>query len=248
MNFEKNKNPYKSLRIGRTVLDELKNHSICKYLNDPFENIEDPRDPNIKVWINPSDQTSFISNWCSEKDLRDWMEGKGIMVKGNTIEEKKRYWDYAISLNNDREIWFILYHWRWFKKLVSTFEIRNKKNNFYGSYIFKKLKVNYKDPEKTILDVYVPFIKEIQDDLKHLDIYKIKRSYKDVFYGINRVLYCLGVGSLGACNTPETIENLSWVKDLIYARAYYLHLLEIKTKLPDFEWLSNQIYKNDKIL
>ncbi|MDD5649046.1 MAG: hypothetical protein PHF86_01325 [Candidatus Nanoarchaeia archaeon] len=247
MNFERNKNHLRNLRIGRSILDELEDHPICKSLNDPFENIKDPRDPDIEVWINPSNQTSFESGWCTEKDLRDWMEGKGKMVKGNTEEEKKKFWDYAVSLNNDREIWSILYHWRWFKKLKTNFKPHKRRGDISRSYIAKKLEVNLKNPEKTILDMYVPFIKEIQEDLKHLDIIKVKRSYKDVFYGINRALYCLGVGSLGACNTPETIENLSWIKDLIYAKAYYLHLLELKIELPDFEWLSSQIYKNDKI-
>jgi hypothetical protein len=70
----------------------------------------------------------------------------------------------------------------------------------------------------------------------------IKREFDQGYYGVKRTLYCLGIGYMAACNTPEEISNLAWVNGVVESKAYYLHLLEKEKrgeiKLPDFEWLS----------
>lgn len=70
MNFERSKDPKRTLRIGKSVLDELKEHPICRSINDPMKDVEDPRNFD-KVWINPHEQFAFHSAWCTEQDLRD---------------------------------------------------------------------------------------------------------------------------------------------------------------------------------
>jgi hypothetical protein len=247
MNFERDKNPLRTMKIGRTVLDELKDHPICKPMNDPFKDVDDPRDPNLRVWINPHDQTSFNAMWCDEKVLRAWMEGKGPMVKGKNEEEKANYWKYAKALSEDENhiIWSILYHWRWFNELKSDF---NQNNHVQGgttfSYIKNPLKITKTNHKQIILDMYVPFISMIKNDMEFREWQNMRREYDGTFSGIKRTLYCLGIGFLGANNTPEGIMNLQWLPDLIYARGYYLYLEEQKKDLPDFEWLSSQIYKS----
>jgi hypothetical protein len=245
MNFERdNDNPLKTMRIGRTVFDELKDHPVCRSLNDPLEDINgkvvNPRDPNIRVWINPCNQTCFSFGWCTEKNLRDWMNGTGIIVKGKTPEEKKKVWDYAVFESSDENhiYWSILHHWKWFKELKSDFN-PHKFRRYIADSLENPIKITKNNHKQVILDMYVPFIKEISEDIEYREWSNIRTEFNKNFYGVKRTLISLGVGTIGACNTPEEIENLSWIDDLIFAKAYYLYLVKTGVKLPDFEWLSN---------
>ena len=150
MNFERGKDPKETMRIGKTVFDYLKEHPVCSPMNDPSKDLKDPRNFD-KVWINPNDQFSFNYAWCTEQDLRDWMNGTGIMVKGDTPEEKKKYWDYVVfekdgGFGGSR--WLIKYTWKWFGKFVSDFDPHSHRFGETG-HIQKSLKIknlNIKDP------------------------------------------------------------------------------------------------------
>jgi hypothetical protein len=166
MNFERGVDPKKQMRIGKTVFEYLKEHPVCRPMNDPLDGTnkgKDERDPDIKVWINPHDQFSFNSAWCSVQDLWDWMDGKGIMVKGDTDEAKKKFWDYACLEAADQEhiIWSIRYHFRWFEQMSSDFN-PHKHHPYEKGHIVTPIKIRaaVKDPlenrireEKIIVDM-----------------------------------------------------------------------------------------------
>jgi hypothetical protein len=250
MAFIRGKNPKKSLRIGRSVLDELADHPVCCPINDPTKDVTNPRDPNLKVWINPHDQFSFNSDWCTEQDLRDWMDGTGLMVRGKTPEEKQKYWEYAVfeaSGGFGSMHWLIKHTWRWFPQFVTDFKPNRVNGYAMDSAIEKPLKVrntrtrddllNRKREEEVIIAMFAPFIEEIVADLEYTELSNLRKRYDDTFYGIKRTLFCMGVGYFGACNTPEDIRNLSWVTDIVWAKALYAHLKNTGETLPDFEWL-----------
>ena len=255
MSFKRGQDPKKALRIGRTVLDDLKDHSICKPMNDPWKDADPHKDPDFQVRINPHNQFCFNSMWCSEKDLEDWMEGRGKMVKGTTKAEKKKYWDYAVFEGGDHDRWLIKYTWKWFDRMVTDFNpwVRD----MYGLNMFMKTPIkikrktkeelqNQKNAENVIVAMFAPFVDEIKAELEYRDFSSIRNEYDKYFLGIKRALFCMGVGFIGACNLPEEIENLSWVTDVVYAKALYLHLKEKgEVELPDFEWLCNRNYYND---
>ena len=90
--------------------------------------------------------------------------------------------------------------------------------------------------------MFVPYIEEIKSDMDHRDMRSIRIEYTHTFDGIKKTLFCMGVGYFGATNTPEDLENLSFINDLIFAKAHYLYLKEKGENLPDFQWLSDQIY------
>jgi hypothetical protein len=248
MQFKKDSNPLRTLRIGRSVFDELKEHPICKCNYDPGKDIKDPRDPDFRVWINPQCNFSFKSGWCSESDLRDWMAGTGFIVKGNTQEEKKKYWDYAVFESGDTEYsrWLIKYTWKWFDEFTSDFN-PHKGGVGLVSMIEDPIKIpnirtrdyklNIQRQERIIIDMFAPFISEIVSDLEYSEWSMVRRRYQENFYGMKRALYSLGVGYLGACNTPTEISNLSWVTDIVFAKALYQHLQNTGVPLPDFQWL-----------
>lgn len=257
MSFKRGQDPKKSMKIGKSVLDELKDHPICRSINDPRKDVKDPRNFD-QVWINPHNQFSFHSTWCTEDDLRDWMNGTGIMVRGNTPEEKKKYWDYAVfegadDLGGSR--WLIKYTWKWFDRFVTDFQPHNHNGYGMSSQIKKPLKIkntrtrdiaeNARREEEIIIAMYAPYINEIVSDLEYRDWSNIRRECEKEFYGIKRTLYCLGVGYMAACNTPEDIRNLNWVTDIVYAKALYLYYKKIGMELPDFEWLVNRNHYED---
>ncbi len=45
------------------------------------------------------------------------------------------------------------------------------------------------------------------------------KEYRDNSYGMIIALRALGLGFTGAINTPETIENMSWYRDVVFAYA-----------------------------
>jgi len=257
MNFKRHDNPLRTLKIGKSVLDELIEHPICRSINDPRKDVDDPRNFD-RVWINPHQQFSFHSTWCTEQDLRDWMNGTGIMVRGNTPEEKKKYWDYAVFEGGDDFggfRWLIKYTWKWFDKFVTDFQPHNHDGYGLSTQIKKPLKIknprtrdrleNERREEEIIIAMYAPYINEIVSDLEYSEFKNIRYRLEKEFYGIKRTLYCLGVGYMAACNTPEDIRNLSWVTDIVYAKALYLHFKKIGMDLPDFEWLNNRNHYDD---
>jgi hypothetical protein len=256
MNFERGLDPKKQMRIGKSVFFYLKEHSVCRPMNDPTEGINSDknlRDPDIKVWINPHDQFSFNAEWCSVQDLWDWMNGKGIMVKGKNPEEQKKFWDYACAEVADEHhiLWSIRYHFKWFEKMTTDFN-PHKHQPYETGHIVTPIKIrpkvkdhleNQKREEEVIIKMLAPFVNEMKKDLDQGREWQyIRKEFEEGYYGVKRTLYCLGIGYMAACNTPEDFCNLAWVNGVVEAKAYYLHLLEKEkrgeVKLPDFEWLS----------
>lgn len=252
--FVRGGNVIKKLGVGRSILDELMEHKIARPMNDPRKDLgeNEKYSLDIAVWINPHNQTCFNSMWCDYQNLQDWMEGKGPMVKGDNDFEKKKYWDYAVAEAEDTEhmIWSILYHWKWFDSFVTDFDPhKHAASHGISSTIQNPLKINKKDPAETIKAMFVPYIAEMCKDMEYRSWSNIRHEAEKEWLGIKRTLYCLGIGYMAACNTPEEICNLSWVTGIVESKAYYLGLLKAGKPLPDFAWLSQKEqdkYKKDK--
>jgi hypothetical protein len=267
MTFNRSKPVTKQIGIGRTVFDDLKKHPICNPLNKPWDDHtpDELRNPDIKVWINPNNQFCFNSMWCSVEDLEQWMEGKGPMVKGRTPEEQAKYWEYAVfeetpiilgegySTIEIRHVqWMIKYHWKWFDLMDTDFEPHNHSGSLGNLKMKNPLSlthVNSRDGKlkmeahrKIITGMYAPYVKEIEKDLEWRDWDSMRHEMEKEFYGIKRTLYSMGIGYMGAVNTPEEIENLNWINGLVFAKGVYLFLKRMNYPMPDFEWLSNRAY------
>ena len=204
--------------------------------------------------------------WCDEKILRQWMEGKGPMVKGKNAAEKKKYWDYAvfeaspIKLNEGeyriKEInniqWSIRYHYKWFDQFESDYNPHQ--HDGFGMSTTIKAPIDLKGirstdvlkkdeaDERVIKDMLVPYVREIEKDLEWRDWESMRHEMEKEMFGIKRTLYAMGIGFFGASNTPEEIRNLAWVTGLVFAKGVYLHLKKIGYPMPDFEWLSKKTY------
>ena len=267
MVFNRSKPATKQIGIGRTVFDDLKEHPICSPMNPPWEDHtpEELRNPDIMVWINPNNQFCFNSMWCSVEDLEQWMEGKGPMVKGRNDEEKAKYWEYALfeatpivigegysQIKIEHVQWMIKYHWKWFDQMETDFNPHNHGGSLGNMRIRKPISLSHvrsreweKQTEanrRIIAAMYAPYVKEIEEDLEHRDWDRMRHDMEREFYGIKRVLYSMGIGYMGASNTPEEIFNLNWINGLVFAKGVYLFLKRMNYPMPDFEWLCSRKY------
>ena len=168
--------------------------------------------------------------------------------------EKQKYWDYAVAEAEDTEhmMWSILYHWKWFDQFTTDFDPHKHAASFGISSVIKNpLKLNKKDPKETIKAMYAPYVAEMSRDMEYREWANIRHEAEKEWFGIRRTLYCLGIGYMGACNTPEDIENLNWIEGIVLSKAYYNGLVKYfpHKSLPDFAWLSQKEqdkYKKDK--
>jgi hypothetical protein len=264
MKFTRGSDIKKKIGIGHTVLDDLREHPVCKPMNDPEKDLDGRFKEGDKVWINPDNQFSFNAMWCDEKVLREWMEGKGPMVKGKNANEKKKYWDYAvfeatpiklgdyINTKLDHVQWMIKYHYRFFKEFTSDFDPHH--HGGYGLNMSikepmdlkgirsKEAEKKEKSDERVIKDMFAPYVREIVKDLEYRSWDNIRHELEKELYGIKRTLYTMGIGFFGASNTPEEIRNLSWVTGIVYAKGIYEYLKKIDYPMPDWEWLSKKSY------
>ena len=99
--------------------------------------------------------------------------------------------------------------------------------------------------QEIIIAMFAPFIDEIFRDMEYRDWQNIRHEYDLLFHGVKRALYCQGVGYLGANNTPEEIQNLNWVTDIVYAKALYKYYEHTGVEMPDFKWLSERNHYDD---
>ncbi len=81
--------------------------------------------------------------------------------------------------------------------------------------------------------------------MEYRDWQNIRHEYEGLFHGVKRTLYCQGVGYMGASNTPEEIQNLNWVTDIVYAKALYKFYEQTGVPMPDFKWLSERNHYDD---
>lgn len=255
MFFKRNQSAKESLQIGKTIFDELSESVICRTLNDPKEGISDLWNFD-RVWINPEYQFSFKSGWYTKQDLRDWLNGTGIIVKGKTTAIKKKYTDYALFIlsnkDEDHPLWEIIHTYKWFNQFDTNFKLDIRGQGIYGINLRIKIPLKNKsiktvDPDENrkreeyiIINVFSHYINDIVESLEYKKWNDIKKEYDNIFYGVKKTLYCFGYGYFGASNTPEDISNLSYITNIIYSKALYIHYKKIGKSLPDFKWLSNR--------
>lgn len=204
MNFTRDKEkPLKTLGIGRTVLDELRDHPVCRPINDPEKDVNPRENPDFKVIINPHNQQCFNHGTYNAKDLYDWMNGTGPIVKGKNQKEKDKYFQYATAeaMDKDHVIWSIAHHWRWFKMFETNYNPHKHKANFGISQniedpIIVRACRNFEDQvkrdEEIIIKMFAPLVNEIKSDLEYRTWQNIRYEFDKNMYGIKRTLYCMG--------------------------------------------------------
>ena len=234
------KNPFNS-KIER-LKEDIRKHPVCRPMNS-LEKVENFLDGGKRIWLNPHDQTCFNFGWFTIKDYYDWMDGKGPIVKGETDDDKKKFWDVATFKSKyDNVAWAIISHEKDFDLIHDNYYPYSKRDGGLVSRVNKPLK-NTKNNHAEIIsktlgaicNKYNNDVMYFEPDLNSNFYIKIKSEMR----GAVRVLYSLGVGYYGACNTPRDIENLSWISEICLYKIAYSYFILNEIELPDFEFVRN---------
>jgi len=204
-----------------------------------------------RYWSNPNNQTSFEHGHLSHQDFIDWANGTGIAVRGETQEQKDKYMRYAHAYDKlDLSVFIYAEHLHLIDA-DSKFKINyNRYNNSRRATTVIDLGIK-RESAKVIKDMFSSFVQSVLNEIKYkyqwdkdYDISKYSREISDYMHAVSTTLAYSGHGYFDACNTPTELENLSWSKDLVFAKAYSLYLEETDPGLVDtIIWCQQNRYK-----
>lgn len=224
------------------IIERLKKHPYC-IPDNKLEFELDNNNGEYSAYLNPHHQKYFNYGWFTVHDFFEWTLGIGKIVKGDTPEEKREIWK-AIKFETKYKYTHSVYLDYKFFHLV---DLNMLPNNSYNEYNFtpnKYIKVG--DPSDLIKKSYSVIASYVLNDLKYSEdfnhnIDEIYREYREYALGTNLALEIIGVGYFGAINTPTSIYNLSWYRDLVFTYCIYKHLkYKLKEEeMPDYNIIFN---------
>jgi hypothetical protein len=227
-------------RITKTQIerlrDAIKAHPVCKPINDLHES---EINGEIRIWLNPHIQHCFNFGWFNYQDFYDWMEGKGNIVMGKTDEEKKKFWDVAVFETTHELGWAIGYYKKYYDLIDENYQPKYNPTGYYlGRNVKNPLKITNKNHAE-IISKMMGYVCRYYADVEFKDYSHSYKIMNDELVGVKSVLFNLGVGYYGACNTPDEIENLAWIADICIYKSQYLYCLKNNVQLPDFDFVYN---------
>jgi hypothetical protein len=203
-------------------------------------------------WMNPHNQTSFEYGQLTHQDFIDWANGTGKAVRGETQEQKDRYMRYA-KAHTELDLGVFIYaEYLWMIDSDSKTQWRHRyQHSAYKNPINLS---NRRDSQRVIKETFSALVQPLLRDIKdHADwnkgrctewVRKLSNKHRDYMNAVCTVLAMGGHGYYDACNTPTEIENLSWSKDLVWAKAYSLYLEEIDPGIVEcIQWCQENRHK-----
>lgn len=224
---------------SKTIQELLKESKVCNTINDIVFK-------DGKAYLNPYNQKCFNYGTFTEQDFLDWLDGKGKIIKGKDDEEKKKIWEYALFESEYKHGYLITMNYKHFYLVSSNYKRNYNKQYDYNSK-FKPIVFDGNNHADFISNIFGNYVVDLLSDFISVyndgDYNRIRKDWNETSWGIKKTLMLMGIGYAGAVNTPEEIENLTWFSDIVFSKAYYLHLKEHKNvKFPDFDFFEN--YKN----
>jgi len=217
---------YKNKREQKRVLALIEKSPACKAQNELTFNDQG------KCWIN-SQSAYFNSGWYTIEDLKEWLNGTGKIVKGETDAEKAKFFEAANFTYLAVHDYSIHYHYMSFGLLIVNPISRN-----YGKELVTK-KITSKNHAEIICNVLGHYVNYAAEDLSSVrDKNKMVTEILHNLYGIKVCLYNLGLGYFGAVNTGDPI-NLNYVCDLAFSKIIHDAAKLENIKLPDFDFVIN---------
>jgi len=225
------------------LLEALKTNPLCSPLNSDLRenelNNEDGQGMTKRIWLNPNNQKCFNFGWFTYQDFYDWIEGHGRIVKGNTPEEKQKFWEAAKFVAEHDYGWAIGYYKKYFDLIDDSYYPERKKEWGMNSRAAKPLKITKTNHEEIISKVFGDICRWYSDtELTYSS--HLQTKIDSELMGAKQTLFILGVGYYGASNTPEEILNLSWIADICKYKSVYRYFEKNNIKMPDWDF----VYKN----
>jgi len=221
------------------VREALKATKVCGAINDLREMKMD--NGETRLWLNPHNQKFFNFGWFTYQDFYDWTKGQGVIVKGKTQEEKDKFWEAAIFESEHDYGWAIGYHMKHFNCIDHTYWTKVKSTGYsLNTYVDVPLKITKSNHVEIISKVFGDICRYYSSTELTYNSF-MGRKIDSEFQGSKNVLFMLGIGYYGACNTPEEPLNLSWVADICKYKAVYLYLLKNGVKIPDYDFIDKYL-------
>lgn len=221
----------------------LKESVVCKPMNDLQESMRGS-DEEVFIWLNPHNQKCFNFGWFTYEDYYDWLGGGGAIVKGETEDEKRKFWEVAVFEAQHDMAWAIGYNKKHFNLIDETYRPKSDFNHI-NRYPKTPLKISKNNHAEIISKVFGDVCNSYGDttvELKVDDRNYIRMEHE--LQGVKETLYMLGVGYYDASNLPEGPLNLCWIAEICKYKAYYLYFVKNNIELPDFDFVYN--YKNNQ--
>jgi len=191
-------------------------------------------------WMNPNQQECFDSAHLTHLDFIDWANGTGRVVRGKTQEQKDKFMRVAISYQKqDYSASIYLAHlWMIDSETKVKWAPKYRRNQYSNPINLSSRKESIGVIKELFSQLVQPLLNDIRDsydlngrhhpELDHCDVFRnVSQRHREYMNGVCRVLAIGGHGYYDACNTPCDLENLSWSKDLVFAKAYSIFLEEI---------------------
>jgi len=220
-----------------SVTEIINNIAHCNAMNSKSI-IEADAKREENIWLNPHNQNCFESGWYTVEDFRDWANGIGKIVKGDTPEHQAKFMEYNKAEKELDSYLFMYFNYLWMLK-------DDGRMNAYGTLMYKSdahFIDKSKDDMYIVQDILSSFVPEFQEDFKYRKCTDIRDEHRSMGWGIKKTLSLLGYTKIGACNTPTELTNIGWSWDLVYAKAYYLHCIETGINLPDIKFVQDNYY------
>jgi len=211
---------------------------ICMPMNKlDKENVGE--DGKVRLWLNPHNQKCFNFGWFTYQDYYDWLKGTGVIVKGNTQEEKDKFFEAARFEATYNYGWSIGYYKKYYHYIDETYYPMCKPlSGYINNVVDKPLKIT-KTSHAEIIGKIFGYICNYFSDYDIENNQNQRRKIEDELHGAKQALYSLGVGYSGACNTPEEALNLNFAADICKYKCIYLYMLKNNVKLPDYDFIYN---------
>jgi hypothetical protein len=211
----------------------LKTNPVCSTMSDLHES---EQEEEVRIWLNPCNQKCFNYGYFTYQDFYDWIEGKGNIVKGNTDNEKQKYYEVAKFEQEHDYGWAIGYGKKYFSLIDDTFYTELKPGFGLERGCKNSLKIT-KNNHAEIIGKIFGAICRFYSDYEITHISNSRSRMHDELQGAKEALFALGIGYYGANNTPEEIENLNWAADLCIYKTAYNYFVKNNVYLPDFDFV-----------
>jgi hypothetical protein len=223
------------------VKEAIKASPICKPMNDLKESEldNDGNGVKVRIWLNPNNQKCFRWGWFEYQDFYDWINGTGKIVKGDTPEEKQKFWEVAKFEIEHEYAWAFCYK-KHFDLIDETYRTQIKAGYGYSTECKKPLKITKDNHVEIISKVFGDVCRYYADTTVEPTINsRMLTNMRSELQGVKETLFMLGIGYYGAVNLPEDPENLSWIADICLYKSVYLYYVNNKIPLPDFDFVNN---------
>jgi len=210
-------------------------------------------------WVNQNQQGHFNSGHYSHQDFVDWANGTGRVIKGKTQEQKDKFMrGAAANRKHDLGLQIYIKHlWMIDSESKTKWNPKYRQSNYSNPINLS----NRRESSDVIKAVFSEMVQSLYRDIKdrwewdgrycetdeerrnHDWLSNLKSNHREYMHGVCHILSVGGHGYYDACNTPCELENLSWSRDLPFAKAYALFLEDIDPGLVEcMTWCADNYY------